>query len=123
MRRALALLLLVGFSFPLIAPLFASAPSEASLPACCRRNGKHHCAMGASVVVSSRYATVAAQCPYSPFAGLAFMLPHGFTGHAQLAAEVQAPGPAAIVRDAEAGYRISFDRSRQKRGPPLLLSL
>ena len=44
MRRALAFLLAALFSFELIAPaLLASAASD--LPACCRRNGKHHCAM------------------------------------------------------------------------------
>jgi hypothetical protein len=123
MRRALALLLLVGFSFPLIAPLFASGPSEASLPACCRRNGKHHCAMGASALVSSRYATVASKCPCYPLTRFALMLPHGFAGPARAASLIQTAGPSAVVRDAEAGYRISFDRSRQKRGPPSLLSL
>lgn len=123
MRRALALLLLVGFSFPLIAPLFAAGPSEASLPACCRRNGKHHCAMAASMAVSSRYRTISSRCPYRPFAGAALMLPHGFAGPARTAAPIEAAGPAATVREAEAGYRISFDRSRQKRGPPSVLSL
>ena len=42
MRRALALFLLTLFSLSLIAPiLFANTVS--TLPACCRRNGKHHC--------------------------------------------------------------------------------
>jgi hypothetical protein len=123
MRRALALLLLVGFSFPLIAPLFASAPSEASLPACCRRNGKHHCALYASMMVSPRYQTITARCPCYPFTGIALMLPHGFAGNARVETVISATGPTAVVREADAGYRISFDRSRQKRGPPSLLSL
>jgi hypothetical protein len=44
MRRTLASLLLVLVSYTLIAPaLLADAASM--LPACCRRDGKHHCAM------------------------------------------------------------------------------
>ncbi|MGC2638737.1 MAG: hypothetical protein WA294_16255 [Acidobacteriaceae bacterium] len=123
MRRALALLLLVGFSFPLIAPLFTSGPDEASLPACCRRNGKHHCAMYASMRVSSRYQTITARCPCYPFTGIALMLPHAFVAYRAPAIARQAAVAAAVVAEAEAGYRISADRTRQKRGPPALLSL
>jgi hypothetical protein len=44
MRRALASLLLATISFPLIAgTLFADL--ESKVPACCRRNGAHHCSM------------------------------------------------------------------------------
>ena len=125
MRRALALLLLVGFSLPLIAPAFASHPDEASLPVCCRRNGEHHCAMSGMMGsgVPARYRTVASKCPFAPFAAVALMLPHPYA--TQTASAVAAPhaGPADLVRDAEAGFRISFHRARQKRGPPSLLSL
>jgi hypothetical protein len=122
MRRALAMVLLVGFSLPLIAPLFASGFSEASLPACCRRNGKHHCMMAATMMgeASSRERTVAEKCPYSPFAGLALMLPHAYAAAHRPGTTAGYAGPAAIVRDALAGYRISADRTRQKRGPPSL---
>ena len=45
MRRAFALLLLAVIGSPMITPLlFAGARAE--LPACCRRDGKHHCGMG-----------------------------------------------------------------------------
>ena len=123
MRRALALILLAGFSFPLIAPLFTSGPDDAALPACCRRNGKHHCAMFAEVENSPRYQTVSGRCPYSPFSGVALMAPHAFAAHTEALTVTRAAGPAAVVREAEAGHRISFNRSRQKRGPPALLSL
>jgi hypothetical protein len=43
-RRAIAFSLMVLFSLTLIAPLFAP-DADANLPACCRRNGKHHCMM------------------------------------------------------------------------------
>lgn len=119
-RRAFAILLLVGFSLPLIAPLFASSSTQSSLPACCRRDGKHHCMMGE---VPSRNRTVTERCPYAPFAGLALMLPHAMAPTDRPIAAVQLAGPAAMVGEALAGYRISADRTRQKRGPPSFLSL
>jgi len=47
MRRALAITLLIAFCSPFLAPLSALTPTdpEASLPACCRSHGAHHCAM------------------------------------------------------------------------------
>lgn len=125
MRRALAVLLLLGFSFPLIAPVFTSGPSEAALPACCRRDGKHHCAMAGMMMaqVPSNYRTVAEKCPFSPFAGVALMLPHALGRSAEALLSRTAKVPSAVVRDAEAGYRVSFHRARQKRGPPQLLAL
>jgi hypothetical protein len=124
MRRALALLLLVGFSFPLIAPALTAPPDESTLPACCRRAGAHHCAMGGvTVAVPVGSHSVAAKCPCCPFGHLALMLPHAFAALSATPAAGLAAGPAILVRDAEAGYRISADRTRQKRGPPTLLSL
>jgi hypothetical protein len=123
-RRVLSIVLLIGFSLPLIAPLFASAAAEASLPACCRRNGKHHCAMTGMMGQSpSPYRTVAEKCPCAPFAGLALMLPHAFAPRGAANPAGWSVASAALVREAEAGYRISAERTRQKRGPPSLLSL
>src|SRR5579872_5652376 len=45
MRRISAILLLALFSFSLIGPLSFAQDAESNLPACCRRGGKHHCAM------------------------------------------------------------------------------
>ncbi len=125
MRRALAMLLVIGFGLPLIAPAFASGPDEASLPACCRRNGAHHCSMAGmtTVNVPSHDRSVSAKCPYAPWAGPVLMLPHAFGAHTRSAAEAATAGPAAIIGEAESGYRISFHRARQKRGPPSPLAL
>lgn len=121
MRRALAIFLLVGFSLPLIAPLLASTPSEASLPACCRRDGQHHCMMLGQGSPQDR--TVAPKCPFAPFASRSLMAPHAIAaGHRPIASAGMA-GLGVIVREALAGYRISADRTRQKRGPPSFLSL
>src|SRR5579875_4141167 len=46
MRRLLAILLLAAFALTVVAPAFAlGEDSDASLPACCRRHGQHHCGM------------------------------------------------------------------------------
>jgi hypothetical protein len=44
MRRALASLLLTIFGFALTCPLLLSQ-AGGQVPACCRRDGKHHCEM------------------------------------------------------------------------------
>jgi len=48
MRRLLASLLLVLISLSLVSPVLASA-AQSDVPACCLRNGKHHCEMGAEI--------------------------------------------------------------------------
>jgi hypothetical protein len=126
MRRVPAILLVFLFSFSLIGPaLFVDA--ESNLPACCRRDGRHHCGMTDRDVAGTPSSGVAvdalrAKCPFFPNSGA--VVPEA--GPALLAASQMAgvsiasqiAGPA----QAEAGYRISFDRSHHKRGPPSLLS-
>jgi hypothetical protein len=124
MRRVWSALLVLVFSLPLIAPALVSAPDDSQLPACCRRHGKHHCAMNMEVGnIPSGFHVVSEKCPYSPFARPLLMLPYAFALNNAPAALRQAAGSAAIVREAEAGYRISADRTRHKRGPPLNLAL
>jgi len=124
MRRAFAVTLVLVFSLPLIAPLLTSTPDDSQLPACCRRNGRHHCAMSMQMGnVPSRFRVVTERCPYSPFAHTPLLQPHPFISVSAPAASRQAVGPAAIVGAAEAGYRVSADRARHKRGPPGLLAL
>ena len=123
MRRLLAISLMMLFSFLLISPLLASDAVEASLPACCRREGKHHCAMQAADSEQGRsIGIVDEKCPYAPAAPAAFHLsvfaPSG--ADAVFAGLVAHP---AIHAQTAAHYRISFDRSRQKRGPPSLTLL
>jgi hypothetical protein len=125
MRRFAATMLVGLFSFSLIGPaLFVDADS--SLPACCRRDGKHHCAMNIAdpqEVPSGAVVKIwGPRCPSFPTAcafpaGSQAALPAG----SQLAFAWLLQHPA-VQAQAEAGYRISFSRSRQKRGPPSLLS-
>jgi hypothetical protein len=118
------MLLVTIFSLPLIAPAFASTPNEAELPACCRRGGKHHCAMAAEMgKIPSRFHVVSEKCPYSPFGHAPFVLPHPLAAPGVPVVAGEIAGLASVVRAAEAGYRISTDRTRHKRGPPLTLAL
>jgi hypothetical protein len=64
--RFLANLVLAVTLWGYVAPAVL-APSEADLPACCRGNGMHHCAMAAmarSADGTSGYRTNSPQCPY-----------------------------------------------------------
>ena len=117
MRRALSTLLLLALSLPVVAPPFISADIESALPACCRRHGAHHCAMGGvSVAVSSHFRAIAPICPYSSVGHGPLMLPHAFAPCT--AAHIAAAAvPGTAIAEAEAGYRISSIRARQKRGP------
>jgi hypothetical protein len=123
-RRAFAATLVLIFSLPLIAPVLVSASAASQLPACCRRNGNHHCAMKMEMGdLPSHDRSVSEKCPFSPFAHTPLMQPHAFPVLVSSASTSLAAGPAAIVRAAEAGYRISADRARHKRGPPRLFAL
>lgn len=123
MRRVCASLLMLIFSLPLIAPALASTPDDSQLPACCRRGGKHHCAAALEVKVPLRYRVVQETCPLSPFANTPLLQPHAFALMNRLTADGFATGPAVPVRAADAGYRISADRTRHKRGPPRRVTL
>ncbi|MEO6982326.1 MAG: hypothetical protein ABI072_04340 [Edaphobacter sp.] len=126
MRRLLSISLLLLFLLPLVSPLFATTLTEANVPACCRRNGKHHCTMGTALQPSSAHApglqpiTLRETCPYTLLsqvpATLAFTpdeiqssIHVGIVSHPTCQAQ-----PATLLT-------ISFDRSRQKRGPPVTL--
>lgn len=116
MRRTLATLLVLVFGLPLVAPAFLSVASRSELPACCRRNGAHHCAMS-GMSVPPQYRTVSSNCPWYPAGHLRLMMPHAVATQSAAVARYVAH-PAEVVREAEAGYRISCERTRQKRGPP-----
>lgn len=124
LRRLLAITLLVVFSLPLASPLFAlNRKSEDNLPACCRRNGKHHCMAAAAAMTDQaksnapQFLSQPERCPYLPCITssvrsnwatppLNEMIFAGLVSH-----------PAAIAQT-QSKWRISRDRSRQKRGPP-----
>ena len=126
MRRVPAILLVFVFSFSLIAPaLFADA--ESNLPACCRRDGKHHCGMtdrDMAETPSSGAAVDAlrAKCPFFPNGGAVLPQPGAALLAACHPAGISIVSQIAAPAQAEAGYRISLNRAHHKRGPPTLLS-
>src|SRR5258708_3320183 len=101
MRRILAITLLLAFGWPLVAPLFAATSDpQASLPACCRLHGAHHCTMTASPGTETGPAFKAPPCPFYPAAispvriadaSLASSLPPSAEPIHQLAQPPQAP--------------------------------
>ena len=112
-------MLLVLFSSPLIAPLFASE-GAADLPACCRRAGAHHCSgMGPSLAEApgQAFAAMHARCPVYPHATRNFELRQSsLTSSGCCRAELVAH-PAGRAQT-EARHRSSSVRARHKRGPP-----
>jgi hypothetical protein len=123
MRRAPSVLLVFVFSFSLIAPALP-VDADSGLPACCRRDGAHHCAMVEMDQAADARVSVTAlktKCPWFPKSGL--VLPQG--GWA-LAASVRtrvfwaaSPAPEAPSQTAARGTAL---RVSHLRGPPSLLS-
>ena len=122
MPRASAILLLALFGFALIGPALL-ADGASSVPACCRKNGTHHCAMNTqdqSDDPDGALQSVRNRCPMFPSSTAA-------PGH-NSAATVRPSSLffAAIVShptahaQTNAHYRVSFSRSWHKRGPPSL---
>jgi hypothetical protein len=111
-RKVLSIAMLLLLAFPLVAPALGQT-AEQRLLLCCRKGGMHHCM---SVPVEGA-PMLRAACPAMQHAPV--------TAHAEgwMAGARQATAVAAVVEplkigQVEAGYRISFLRSRNKRGPP-----
>jgi hypothetical protein len=123
MRRAIAILLMIVFSWTLIAP-FLVRDSDANLPACCRRGGKHHCSMrrmGQLADNQRGFTTVSEKCPYCPLSISSVNSPV-YKSAAAGASYAEFVSHPALAPQTEAHYRISSLRSHQKRGPPTPLA-
>jgi hypothetical protein len=120
MRRLWAILLLGVSAFSLIAPELLAADLNSILPACCRRAGKHHCAMPAGQ--QSGPAMQPARCAAFPVSAPATaprataIVPAAFTLCARLADQ------AAAICEVQPISRASCHRATIDRGPPSLLS-
>jgi hypothetical protein len=121
MRRTIAVFMLLIFGLFLSVPLLAASSNPSNnRPACCRRDGKHQCMMQMEGDPGTTQASAPPEkCPFSPHAWQV----------TQVQNHVIAPGVAGAIYAAlqshpachlqsETQRRISFDRSRQKRGPP-----
>jgi hypothetical protein len=124
MRRGLSILLILVFGLgPLSATLEAS--DDASLPACCRRHGTHHCAMTMRAAVSTPQVqsrskpTVSAPLTCPNYPGLAAVIASPVpalpaSGACLAALPMQAVLPVTVPVTMLA----SFIRTHAGRGPP-----
>jgi hypothetical protein len=121
-RRALAISLMLLFSLPLVSSLLGAGAAEATVPVCCRRDGRHHCAMPSDESNQGSGAhAVRETCPYTPAAPAVVLLP-SFTPETAAAIFAGVIRHPAVSPQTDAQLRVSFDRGRQKRGPPALLA-
>jgi hypothetical protein len=119
MRRAIAISLMMLFSWTLIAPLTA-VDADANLPACCRGKGKCHCRICERGDYNSHqkgFAAVAAKCPCCP-ASASAVYSSTYKPEAAGAFTSETIFRPACAPQTETHSRISFLRSHPKRGPP-----
>jgi len=124
LRRFLAIALLAVFGLPFVSPLLAmTARSEANLPACCRKHGKHHCMM--SVVERNQldggkaaFTAPLERCPYAPVAILGTQHPATFAHPAWQTIHADFATYAVGDADTRSKLHIACDRTHCKRGPP-----
>lgn len=127
MLRAVAILLINIISFGWLTPAMPLSGASASVPVCCREHGKHQCAMKMAHAMKEQsnpdrsIGVIYEKCPYSSKLWTTASNSQMFTlQRAQLFFGAVVSHPA-IHAQTEARYRISFSRSRQKRGPPSIL--
>ncbi|MGH9599911.1 MAG: hypothetical protein ACRD27_08600 [Terracidiphilus sp.] len=130
MQRGISIFLVLFFSLGPFAPL-SQANEDANLPACCRRNGRHHCAINMQTMAAgmmlvppgaSPIAQAPSRCPYYPHNPTAWTTPI----HALVPAPVDLPVPLAQPHSpaaARAAARLSQIRTRAGRGPPTIASV
>ena len=119
MRRWLATVLTAISGLAPLTPLLAASGADSSLPQCCRKDGKHHCAMPSDL--SSGPALGGGRCGQFPVAQATPSVrlalagsPQGFTAAPLIRAQVAHPSDAPRHQP--------FDRAGQKRGPPAYFS-
>jgi hypothetical protein len=118
MRRALASVLLVLISSQLLTPLLP-ATTRSDLPACCRRDGKHHCVTDAAAGSPRTLSTP--KCELFPQAALV-------AARSKVSVVASGRGTALIdffsfrlAEPADSRPRNASLRSAYKRGPPPIL--
>jgi hypothetical protein len=130
MRRILAITLLLAFGSPLAIPLLASVAdlqskdAQSSLPACCRRNGKHHCALTMATALAGVNNGPAMQAPPCP------LYPSPSTLPTLVTAALTTPRTFSVALLRATPPRASsllracstIPSSNHQRGPPALLA-
>jgi hypothetical protein len=138
LRRLLSIAIVLILGLPMISPLFAMEGGDAgNLPACCRRDGKHHCMMMAGMMMGGAMmggmgasassnpgtqptvAILTEPCPYGP-QGLPGAVHPDWqldTASAVFAGLMAHPSGSPQT---ESKRRVSSVRARHKRGPPTI---
>jgi hypothetical protein len=118
MRRWFASVLLLLTALLPLQPLIASAQTDASLPACCRRSGAHHCMMMKSMMLTdsgTQTSVRPAPCPLwripvSPAVVAVAAAPLLISSKPSAAEDVVVLAPSLLV--------VRLARSRSARAPP-----
>ena len=122
MRRALSILFVLLFGLGPLAATFDG--DDASLPACCRRNGTHHCEMSDAMLariiqaaLSTPAFTAPSRCPQFPAHESAAPSPALAVARAPQVANVDIPALLTIAPFGSQVRSIHF-RTPALRGPP-----
>jgi|SRR3954447_569821 hypothetical protein len=124
-RRLPAASLFIALLFPVLLPLLVHANSQADprVPACCRRDGKHHCGMTESEAnqPEKNFRQAHSSCPYRT----AFLtVSHSVGLYPPATARLYAAliSHPAIHAQVTANLLVAASRSHQKRGPPSVIN-
>jgi hypothetical protein len=119
--------LLAFFFLPFLLP-FCNVDSESALPACCRRDGKHHCAMFAHAGQPKQSASAGPtahgatpDCPYRSRLLMPLAWRALFIHRAPVFSASDASSAALGVETMLITRRCEFE-SHRKRGPPSLFT-
>ena len=124
MRRLTAIpvlfLLLSSWGAPILFAL--TGHSANNLPACCRRNGKHHCLMSMAerrqlLGHNRQFDPPAEKCPYAPLA-VAAVHTEFFAVPASPSVLTAFHANAVTFAQTQSLLRVAQTNSRRKRGPP-----
>ena len=118
LHRILAILLTAVFSLPLITPLL-SASADPQLPACCRKDGKHACAMRKAAPASGpAVSAVKPACPLYPVGNPSFAQSDALAAPPLQAATAVLRGSGQLLARAEHRAPTTLGHALPDRGPP-----
>lgn len=128
LRKLITITLLAILGLPFGASLFALTPkSEPNLPACCRRNGEHHCNLGIAEQgrVSSGHEFVVSleKCPFCSGAPTLTTHPTKFRPSHGRIILAQLISYSTVTAQIGSKRCVSPDGSHFKRGPPTQIPL
>ncbi len=130
-RSLTAILLFAATLLPFVLPAFTLGQDpDTGMPACCRRHGAHHCMMSmserdrsprgaAATSQGARWHAPAERCPCCPASAPSLHAQTLFAPTGPTFSEVFFGHPLGLAQT-ECRRRLARDRSRQKRGPPLV---